>query len=277
MPVALDPVSIGTGALQGAASLAGGILNYDAQKKQQEIDKENLAMQKAQAEQNMEWNKYSQEETWRREDNAVQRRVNDLIQAGLSPTLAAGQAAASSPAVKATQEAPQSGMKALNPAGIARDAGTAAKMFGAGYVQSEEIARSRMEREAIEAQIKKANAETDQIELNNGVFHERVRMQSEQHVKDLLVADFGMDMSRANLLIRQMEQALQQKRYELDRQKYELERSVFRFEQSKWTEQESMRFIQRENERLRGTGLRLDSQRKIIEMEGEAAKAHRSL
>ena len=160
-------------------------------------------------------------------------------------------------------------MKALNQAGIARDAGTAAKMFGAGYVQSEEIARSRMEREAIEAQIKKANAETDQIELNNGVFHERVRMQSEQHVKDLLVADFGMDMSRANLLIRQMEQALQQKRYELDRQKYELERSVFRFEQSKWTEQESMRFIQRENERLRGTGLRLDSQRKIIEMEGE--------
>lgn len=55
----------------------------------------------------LNWQKDAQQTTWDREDNATQRRMEDLQAAGLSPTLAAGSAASSSSPISIS--APQMG------------------------------------------------------------------------------------------------------------------------------------------------------------------------
>lgn len=70
---------------------------------QAQNNKRNYEMQQ----ETLQWQKDKQAEAWRREDNAVQRRSADMEAAGMSKTLAAGNAAqASSPiAVTAPQKA----------------------------------------------------------------------------------------------------------------------------------------------------------------------------
>lgn len=88
----LDQVLRGTGNL--FSQLTGQSRGYD-------IARQNLDFQK----EIFKYQKKVQKKTWSREDNAVQRRRADLEAAGLSPVLAAGQAASAGPAVAVT--APQ--------------------------------------------------------------------------------------------------------------------------------------------------------------------------
>lgn len=90
---------------------------------------------------NLRWQKWAQGVTWQREDNAIQRRVNDLRMAGLSPTLAAGQAAETSPPVRT--EAPQMD----GSAGI-----TASQMMLSFLKAKEEIATTQAQRKLLEYQ-----------------------------------------------------------------------------------------------------------------------------
>lgn len=62
------------------------------------ISQQNLDLQR----QNLNYQKSVQQETWNREDTAVQRRVADLEKAGLSKTLAAGSSANSGAVVNTT-------------------------------------------------------------------------------------------------------------------------------------------------------------------------------
>lgn len=77
------PSAIGTvgGLIEGAINLYH---QKQAFEKQHQLNREIFDFNKAQADRTYEWNKYVQEGTWAREDNAVQRKVADLEAAGLN-------------------------------------------------------------------------------------------------------------------------------------------------------------------------------------------------
>lgn len=115
MSLTLAGATLGAAAIAGGTNLISGLMGQSASEK-------NLSFQKK----NLDWQKHVQQRTWDREDTAVQRRMNDLRDAGLNPYMAAGQSA-NSGAIVSTQ-APQQDYSYLND--YAKAAQTPANMIG---------------------------------------------------------------------------------------------------------------------------------------------------
>lgn len=79
--------------IAAGAAAAGAASNYAGQKAAADASYDQIQYQK-----------WAQQQTWDREDNAVRRRTKDLIDAGLSPTLAAGGAAQASAPISVSQQ-----------------------------------------------------------------------------------------------------------------------------------------------------------------------------
>ncbi len=132
-------------------------------------NKENLALQKD----NLAYQKDLQKQIFAREDNAVQRRVNDLIKAGLSPTLAAGSSAGAGSVVSTSAPQRKSNLEALT------------------ALASVKTLLAQQRRAQTEADIAKANLK--QIEMDNNYY-------KSNHIAPI-ESKMGWDQQLTNFLI----------------------------------------------------------------------------
>lgn len=142
-----------TGAV-GGINAVGSM--YDT-KVNEHMAKHNLEFQK----QNLQYQKDIQQQIFQREDNSVQRRVQDLKKAGLSPILAAGQGASAGSVVSTS--APQNQFHSS----IGRDIGSSVLKALETKNLLEQIITMKKNQAQTDEQTKLIKKQIDQTELKN--------------------------------------------------------------------------------------------------------------
>lgn len=141
----MDPI-IGSALIGGGAGLLKGVGDFITGQKNYEVQKDLLNYQKA-----------AQEESWRREDNAVQRRVADLKAAGLSPVLAAGSAASSSAPIQMSAPKDETNLGNVGAQAIEK------------ALAMSQMAKTNMDMLVQQAQLGKLESETIGQKIRNGI------------------------------------------------------------------------------------------------------------
>lgn len=199
--------SFATAALPGVSSLVdtlGNMRNTDkTNQTNKDIANQNLRFQN----ENLQYQKDLQKQIFAREDNAVQRRVDDLVAAGLSPTLAAGSAANAGQVIEtqalhngySPKTMPTYGLSSMIGAGL-----DALKAVG-------ELNRQKSEIEYLQNQSKNVQADT----ANKLIFGEN----ADQWYK---LRNYGLDLKNKNqgfnneILERTKENQIKAQKYKTD-------------------------------------------------------------
>lgn len=150
-------------------SMIEGVWNYNVNAYNNKINKEiadqNLAFQR----ENLEYQKDLQQQIFDREDTAYQRKVQDLVKAGINPAVAAGGSGSAAGSIVSTQ-APHNDMKYQAPQfnlGSAIDTLKSLKQIAS---IEEQTSVAKAQADYISSMKKKADAETVKLGLENGFF-----------------------------------------------------------------------------------------------------------
>lgn len=154
-----------------------------------------------------------QAKTWEREDTAVQRRVEDLKAAGLSPVLAAGSAAQTSGPIRA--DAPQIDFSFSEKEKMAQDIAASKATVGMTQAQAD-IARSEAYRRKLETSVLQRLATSEYGP--NGDSYEMYQAKRQKQLADneIAVSDYSRETAKANMENAKVQAAANNRAYQFD-------------------------------------------------------------
>ena len=206
-----------------------GIKNFNETRRTNELNYElavdtankNFALQQGA----YDWAKYAQQNTWAREDNAIQRRAADLQAAGLSKTLAAGGAAQASspvhieaPQMATPQKATVSGSD-IPQKGVAQMADIGA-IVRAAMTQDINFRQSQADIKLTEQQTKRVAEERKGLEIDNQVKEDTASANIDSVIKQNMITGWNVNKAQLDNTLKSLE--LDQKTVDLIRSRIKL-------------------------------------------------------